>query len=228
MQCNGLYSYMPVRQIPKNYRNVTGLASAKKSNRVLFESTLERDFFTILEFDTNVRNFDTQPVKIYWVDPLGKSRSYHPDALVNYYPSKGIFRSTETVLFEVKYRSDIKENWAEYKPKFKAAIRYAKKMGWRFKLITECEIRTNYMENARFLLPYLNHSLDESHERLLLERLLILRESSVEALIASIFNDKWNQAELIPSVWHLIGSRRVATDLNLPLTMSSRIWLENY
>lgn len=216
---------MPVRQIPKNYRNVTGLASAKKSKRVLFESTLERDFFTILEFDSNVRAYDTQPVKIFWTDSLEKSRSYHPDVLVNYHNSRGIFRSIDTVLFEVKYRSDIKENWAEYKPKFKAAIKYAKKMGWRFKLVTECEIRTHYMENARFLLPYMGRTLDESHEQLLLDRLVILRESSVETLIASIFNDKWNQAELIPSVWHLIGSRRIATDLSLPLTMSSRIWL---
>ena len=81
------------------------------------------------------------------------------------------------------------------------------------------------MENARFLQPYLSESLDESHEALLLEQLISFRECSVDALIKSIFNDKWAQAELIQSLWWLIASRRVSTDLNEPLTMSSRIWI---
>jgi hypothetical protein len=129
------------------------------------------------------------------------------------------------VIYEIKYRDDLKENWSEYKPKFRAAIRFAKANDMRFKLVTEIEIRTNKMENARFLLPFLNKGLDETHEVLLLEQLEQLRECSVEDLLVSIFHDKWARAELIPSLWYLVGCRRIATDLNLPLTMDSRIWL---
>ncbi|MBF4343943.1 heteromeric transposase endonuclease subunit TnsA, partial [Vibrio anguillarum] len=41
---------MSVRTIPKNYRNLTGLAASTKAEKPFFESTLERDFLTLLEF----------------------------------------------------------------------------------------------------------------------------------------------------------------------------------
>jgi hypothetical protein len=216
---------MPIRTIPKNYRNVTGRLASSKSEDTYFESTLERDLFTILDFDPNVAMYDSQPLLVNWVDSNGKQRSYHPDVLITYHPEHVPYGMKETVLCEVKYRDDIKENWAEYKPKFKASIKYAKKRGWRFKLLTENEIRTNFMENARFLLPYMRNPLCDSHEELLLNQLKSLRQTSVEGLIASLFNDKWSQAELIPSLWYLIGTKRIVTDLNLPLVMSSQIWL---
>jgi len=204
---------MSVRTIPKNYRNLTGLAHSKKAEGAYFESTLERDFLTIIEFDTNVRNYDVQPVCINWVDENGKSRKYTPDALVKFLPNSCSFSSSDIILCEIKYRSDIEKDWKELKPKFKAAIRYANENGWRFKLFTEHEIRTTFMENARFLQPYLNQTLNESHETLLFKNLLEMRECSVEALVKAIFNDKWAQAELIQSIWFLIGSRRIAVDL---------------
>ncbi|MBD3842159.1 MAG: hypothetical protein IE909_09785 [Campylobacterales bacterium] len=80
--CTG-EKYMSVRTIPKNYRNVTGIhASVKSEEKAMFESTLERDFITLLEFDNDVVSFDVQPVKIKWFDQNGKSRSYFPDVLV--------------------------------------------------------------------------------------------------------------------------------------------------
>ncbi|SGZ03969.1 TnsA endonuclease N-terminal domain-containing protein [Moritella viscosa] len=216
---------MSVRTVPKNYRNLTGLAHSKKAENAFFESTLERDFLTIIEFDSNVQSYDVQPVRINWIDPQEKPRTYTPDVLIQYQPSSCSFSSSDTILCEVKYRSDIKQNWQELKPKFKAAIKYAKANGWRFKIFTEHEIRTSFMENARFLQPYLNQPLDESHEALLLDKLRSMRECSIESLIKAIFNDKWAQAELIQSIWFLVGSRRIETDLSSPLTMSSRIWL---
>jgi len=217
---------MSVRTIPKNYRNLTGLASSNKAQKPFFESSLERDMLTLVEFDTNVQSYDVQPVEVPWRNHEGKMRKYTPDILIEYSPGQCSFSSRDIILGEVKYRSDIAENWADFKPKFKAAITFAKARGWRFKLFTEYEIRTVYMDNAKFLLPYLNQPLDESHEPLLLDRLKAMRECSVDEVIKSIFHDKWAQAELIPSLWFLVASRRVSTDLTLPLSMSSRIWLE--
>ena len=49
---------MPVRKIPKNYRNVTGVASHHKATgRAQFESTLERDFLTLLKFNRVLPRF---------------------------------------------------------------------------------------------------------------------------------------------------------------------------
>lgn len=215
---------MPVRKIPKNYRNLTGLATSSKSDAPFFESTLERDCLALLEFDNNVEFYDVQPVCIEWTDSVGKNRKYTPDVLVSYRSDFQDYKPYSTTLCEIKYRNDIKKNWTDLKPKFKAAISYAKAHGWRFKLMTEVEIRTTYMENARFLLPYLNNELDESFEFLLRTKLQELRECSIESLLSSVFNDKWSQAELIPCIWQLIALRRISTDLNQPLTMSTKIW----
>lgn len=81
---------MPVRKIPKNYRNVTGIvASSKSGGAAQFESTLERDFLALLEFSPEVTNIDPQPVKIEWVDANGCQRSYTPDVLVEFSESDG-------------------------------------------------------------------------------------------------------------------------------------------
>ena len=60
---------MPVRKIAKSYRNVTGIvATAKAAGPAQFESTLERDFLTRLEFSPHVRTFEAQPVTLRWPD----------------------------------------------------------------------------------------------------------------------------------------------------------------
>lgn len=78
---------MPVRTIPKSYRNVTGIAASTKSvGAAQFESPLERDFIALLEFSPDVVRYEVQPVTIDWMDPQGKARSYTPDVLVEFVP----------------------------------------------------------------------------------------------------------------------------------------------
>lgn len=68
---------MPVRKIPKNYRNVTGVhASDKSIGDAQFESTLERDFITLLEFFPDVDRFEVQPRLIKWLDVSGKQHKH--------------------------------------------------------------------------------------------------------------------------------------------------------
>lgn len=143
---------MPVRKIPRNYRNITGIAAHTKAiGSAAFESTLERDFLSLIEFSNDVTKFEVQPVSIEWLDFTGKRHSYIPDVLVHYKQSG---RTKTVILYEIKYRSDLKENWQALKPKFKAAIKYCKARGWHFKVVTEVEIRTLYLDNVRFLQPY--------------------------------------------------------------------------
>lgn len=60
---------MPVRKILKNYRNVTGIAANSKAvGQAIFESTLERDFITLLEFDPHISSFEVQPLTIRWIE----------------------------------------------------------------------------------------------------------------------------------------------------------------
>jgi len=66
-------------------------------------------------------------------------------------------------LCEVKYRKDLALQWPKLKPKIRAARKYAKNEGWEFKIFTEKEIRTPYLENIRFLWSYRFSDFDEHH-----------------------------------------------------------------
>lgn len=214
---------MPVRRIPKNYRSVTGItAAAKAEGAAEFESTLERDLLTLLEFSPEVRRFEVQPVTLTW-DDRGRERRYTPDALAHFQPVSG--REPLPQLYEVKYRVDLQTGWAELRPKFKAAIRFAKAQDWRFKLITEREIRTPYLGNAQFLLPFVRQGPPDVEDMDLLDSAMLdLREADVSGLLQATCHDEWNRARLMPALWYLIGTFQFGADLHLPLTMKSRIW----
>lgn len=213
---------MPVRQIPKSYRNVTGIvASAKAAGQAQFESTLERDFLTLLEFSPDVRQFEVQPVALLWHDG-SRERRYTPDVLVHFKERHG-HRPT-SLLYEVKYRSDLREQWLELKPRFRAGIRFARAQGWRFKLVTETEVRTPYLDNARFLLPFVRRGPPPADDMDLLDRTLVeLGKAEVQELLRAACRDEWNRARLMPALWYLVGTFQLGTDLHAPLTMKSHI-----
>lgn len=207
---------MPARTIPKNYRNVTGVAASSKSiGEAAFESTLERDFITILDFDFSVTEFEVQPVKIEFQDATCNLRYYTPDLLVK--------QNNRCILYEVKHRKDLKKDWQILKPKYKAAIAYAKSKGWKFKIITEIEIRTTYLDNVKFLKRY-SSPIDDPRMSTALDLMNQLCESTPEILTSVLANDFSNRAESIYLVWQLIARGYIQTDLTRPLTMETRIW----
>lgn len=214
---------MPVRKIPKNYRNVTGIAAHRKAEgAAMYESTLERDFIALLEFDPAVTGFEVQPIVVEWDDAEDRSRSYTPDVLATI---KSANDQPCAILYEVKYRSDLRDDWTILRPKFKAAIRYARQQGWRFKIITEVEIRTPYLDNAIFLLPFVRRGPGDSAQHALLhDHLIRLGKTTPAALLKACHEDEWQQATLIPTLWHMIGTRQVVTNLDEKLTMASPIW----
>jgi hypothetical protein len=64
---------MPVRIIPKNYRNLTGLVANTKAQRMTaFESTLEKDFLLLLDFDPAVGTYEESS---RWPSSIGMSRA---------------------------------------------------------------------------------------------------------------------------------------------------------
>jgi hypothetical protein len=219
---NRYWFNMSARKIPKNYRNVTGIAAHRKSLDIAsFESTLERDFLYLIEFSPDVESFEVQPVTIEWKNSDGRTRRYTPDVLVHF-TSKS--RRPPT-LFEVKYRDDLSKNWKELKPRFKQAISYAKRHGWRFKIASEVEIRTTLLETARFLLPFTRQGPGpEAYMELLDGKLKKLHKTTPRELLQAAFKDEWNQAKLLPTLWYLVGTFQIGCELSEPLTMKTPIW----
>lgn len=210
---------MPARTVPKNYRHVTGrVYNSRTRSSSAFESTLERDYLLLLDFDPAVARYEEQPVTLDYSDRNGVQRRYTPDVLVEY--ADGSF-----VLCEVKRRDDLSQHWAEYKAKFKAARRYARERGGRFRLISEREIRTPYLGNVKFLRPYRGYVVDPVQQAELLGTLAQGPVMTVECLLAVLAPDRDGQAHWLPVLWHLVAQRRVGADLEQPLTRDSRVWL---
>lgn len=212
---------MPVRKIKKNYRNVTGISSASKAvGQAQFESTLERDFLRLLEFSPEVEQFEVQPLTIHWHDESHTWRSYTPDVLITF--SEG--SSRPPWLCEVKYRSDLRNNWLELHPKFIQAIRYAKQHGWRFRLITDVEIRGPDLDAAKFLLPFRRYSIPPERKARLLSLVDSLVESTPQGILQTISPDSQEQAEWLPALWQLVANFDIGMDFETPITMTSRLW----
>jgi len=212
---------MPVRKIPKNYRNVTGVAASGKAvGSAQFESTLERDFLALLDFSQEVERYEVQPIKIEWCDEHGDARSYTPDVLVEFIPEL----NRQPWLCEVKYRADIKKHWPTLHPKFRQGIRTAKQRSWRFRLVTEVEIRTPLLTNVRFLAPFRFRSIPATNIETLLTALSAAGRATLGDLLQTVADDVWQRAEYIPALWHLLACHRIGADLDTELTMDSPIW----
>ena len=220
----------PIRNIGMGTSSLRGKISSSKTNRQhKFESSLERDFIEIVDFNDNVKHYCEQPVTIeYKLD--GVSHYYTPDFIV-YYNSKTI----KPLLCEIKHRKDLKKNWNELKPKFKAAIQYASNNNWRFKIITEKEIRNQYLENIKFLSNYKEDKIDrlgfltginEIDFKLLRFNMEEIKITTPEELMFMSTSNKEKQAELLYTIWYLVANFWVKCDLSKPLTIKSEIWVD--
>ena len=216
---------MPVRKIPMNPRSLTGrVASAKTGIAVDFESSLERDFLTILEFDLDVERFEVQPVRIRYLGAERRVHFYTPDVLIWYRKDILPAKKMRPQLCEVKYLKDLENNGHDFEAKFKAARRFSARRGWDFRVVTEETIRNPYLENARFLLPHRRLQWDEPALALLLAGMRRLGRTTPQSLVESIYQDQWTQARLLPTLWKMIASDLIKADLSAKLTMASPIW----
>lgn len=217
---------MPVRKIPKNYLGVTGgFASAKNKRLLGFESLLERDYMLILEFDPAVESFEEQPVRIPVLGKTARATSYVPDILVHYYPDRR-GKARKPLLAEVKKSSDLERHKEKYAPKFAAAKKYAAEQGWDFRIVTEKDIRSKRLQNLKFLREFHLSMPNPADAARVLDA---LGQSNTPLDMGTLFErmevDVAERLRLIPVVWHLVATSRIAIDLDQPLTDTTSLSL---
>lgn len=213
---------MPVRKIKQSYTVVTGAVTSQKNEDPSdFEGTNEWQYIIILEFDwdNEIKSFEVQPLKILYGQKLrGGQRTYIPDILVHYLDGR------PSRLIEIKSRKYIKMNWAKLKPKFRAGIHYAKLHGMRFKIISDKEIFTPFLDNARFLRAFKTQQPPTEDSTLIIHEISKTGRTTPNKLLQSTTSDRWRRAALIPTLWHLIANRRIGVDINCKIHMESPIW----
>lgn len=210
----------PVRRIGVKTQHVRGKLVGGQE----YESLLERDFLKILRFDPAVDTLLTQPLKISY-EVQGAKRTYVPDALVTFKAdSQGVV--PKPVLYEVKpqeYAEHPDYNLAE---KFSAATLYCDERSWVFKVVTEADISASRLEGVNFLSRYQGRLVHQGHRQLIRDQLARWNDcATIQALLTSIYRTPTAQAELLPDIWTLLAAHELGVDLDLPLTMTSEIWI---
>lgn len=176
------------------------------------ESALERDFVTLVSFLDRGVSITSQPITLAFRDDQ-RLRRYTPDFLMR--PSVG-----RAQLVEVKYRSDLRQQWTRLKPAFKAARIWAQEQGATFRIATERSIRGVRLENAKRLLPLRDAPIDFG----LAERALCASRSldapTFGAVLAAL---PVNQQTALATLWRLIARGMLRVDLSRPIAFDTPI-----
>lgn len=148
--------------------------SQKMSSMIPWESTLERDYLKIAEFDSMITYISSQPISITYLFE-GKEKTYFPDFLIK-------TRDFKEYLVEVKPES--KKYLSENQIKFQAGMSYAKENGIEFRILSEKDIRKGFLlEN----LDLLTDSRFEYTDVKIMNRMLEeLRKSQVELPLGAL------------------------------------------
>lgn len=208
-----------VRTIRTGHRGNRGRATATKAGgRAEFESTLERDFYFLLEMDPEVLSFTPQPVSLTFKGPNGRSRRYVPDALIEYRDGR------PPCLTEVKYAAELHKDPELFRLRFQAAREYARAQGWTFSTFTEKAIRNQRLTNVTFLRPYLDpqRRFDQKIQAELLARAAQPGNLTLTDLLSGLSLSE--KGHWLPVLWHLVATLQLQVDLEQPLTLHTRFW----
>ncbi|MDG4786231.1 TnsA-like heteromeric transposase endonuclease subunit [Micromonospora sp. WMMD1102] len=193
----------PVRSFPayRGQRNNTGLWwSATIGGHVGFESWLERDHLTLLDFDPSVVAMASQPFWLSW-DQAGRRRSHAPDFFVRLVDGTG-------VVIDVRPAGRVRPRDAAA---FETTGRACAEVGWEYRLLHEPD--PVVMANVRWLAGY-------RHPRCL--------RPAVAAAAPAMFAEPTplmdgatrlgDPLASLPAVFHLLWCGRLSTDLTVPLS----------
>jgi len=212
---------MAVRKIKKSYISCVGYFKSYKNNKQLaFESILERDFFTLLEFQNNVVAYEEQPLKIQY-KLKAKNTRYTPDVLVTY-------NDGSQKIFEVKYQSDLD---SDSKLQHKISVlkeEIARQMSLPLETFTDAQINQVYLKNCIFL--YKNAFIPNNNALTakVLESFNNLPSPvSIKSFLELLSTKRTEQLQILPYLWHEIFKNTALVNMNQPLTMSSLLLTRN-
>lgn len=223
-----------VREITLKSSSLTGVVNIGQINKsIQFESSLERDFIYLLEFNPNVKFYLEQPLEIIYKDSNGKKRKYTPDFIIEYFDGK-------VELIEIKYESTLLSKKEELEVKFTAARKFCMENKFDFKTITDKIIRIekefelfNYKFLSRYKSFYGNINIKESAFEpynfdldLILNKINDLKKCKVIELVENCTNDNDKKAEIIFLTWYLIANKLIKTDFAKKLSVNSTIWVK--
>jgi hypothetical protein len=221
---------MPVRKIKKSYRAVTGLIASYDGSQFQYESSLERDLLIILHFlsCSTVERFEEQPVKIKFNCGSGPPRTYTLDTLVHFRGGSFLRHCSidKPWLIETKYKRELRLEWTDLRPRFRAATRFAMQSGFYFHLLTEQHIRTELLRTARFLRPFRRVPYEPNLARAILDCVNKMDAPTPHKVLSQLAGaDETARLTLLPHIWRLLAMGELAMNLDHALTPRTPLWV---
>ena len=222
---------MITRRIKASPVKVTGVTPGGQR----FESFLEEEFLVLMRYRHDVASFERPETWIPWKDKSGKVRRYTPDVIVRCKPSDEDPKG-ETIVCEVKpdFEKDggtpasllpRDEDEEENKLKWTAAEAWAQARGWSFRVFLSTDIRSAFLQNAKFLVKYVERRHFDAGAAELLTILKQLGPMRLSDLMERARPNKQERALLYPTLYTQIVKGAIDVDLGLPLTNQSILFL---
>lgn len=212
-----------VRKIKNTRRSVSGAYPFRGQSSIQFESTLERDLLTQLEFDDKVLDVIAQPAEIPF-KLNGRRYHYTPDFLVFYKLGSSSYHNyPKPHLIEVKPEIEWRTHWKKWSTKWKAARRYSIEQGWQFQILDESRIRTPKLENIQFLNRYKLFEYPEEELSNICSCVEEMGSTSVGYLLARFFMGIF-KTEGTSMIWHLLAQKKLACNVSERLSEDTIVW----
>lgn len=220
---------MKKRKIGYTYGSVSGYFAFRKQKSIAFESTLERDLLTLLEFNDSVEDVIEQPLTIEYVNHNGKTVTYTPDFLVYFKePDASLLRvQRKPLLIEVKPTEKLQKHFQELKPRFKVAVQYAHANDMIFKIYDERRIRTRYLKNIIFLKRYKKFKYQEEDENLILSYIHSVGNIPVEYVLEALAVTKEQKALMLSNIWSLLSHKKLLCRFDKTLNLQTEVWIND-
>lgn len=207
---------MPVREVSNRGGNVIGyFPSIKMKRKIAYESTIERDEMTLVDFDPDVQAFEEQPLVILY-QHNHKTVTYTPDLLVQ--------TLEKCILVECKPATLVETE--DNQRKFREARKWCEQHNFEFEVVTDEQVRAGYrLSNVKRLTQYARHVITpQIKSRIYSVLRAVGRPVPIAALGNEIFPDK--PISVMSSILHLAYHHQVAIDLDKEkISDASLIWL---
>ena len=215
------------RKIGYTYGSVSGHFAFRKEKSIAFESTLERDLLTLLEFNDSVSDVIGQPVTIEYTNDNGRDVTYTPDFLVFFNePDADLLRlQRKPLLIEVKPRDRLIKDWDKLKKKFQVGIQYAHANDMIFKVYDESRIRNMYLKNILFLKRYKRLEYNEEDTMSILSLVHTNGLLSVEHILEHLFVTKEQKGIALGQIWNMVAHKQLLCSLETPLNIKTLVWI---
>lgn len=124
----------------------------------------------------------------------------------------------------MKYRADLREGWAIFRPAFAAAREWFGCQGARFRIVTESAIRIPKLTNAKRLLPLAHDAVPADDERLIFGALADGTAKPFSVVANTATSPEFPREKVLAAMWTLLAKRKLMADFDEVIVGRSPVW----